>query len=113
MNKREKGSHYEQIAAACLIRQGYEILEQNYRGRHGEIDLIARESGYLVFIEVKYRKDGRFGDPAEAVDRKKQGRIRQAARCYLFQNGYGEEEPCRFDVVSILGEEITVLQNAF
>ena len=54
-NNRETGSHYERLAGAYLEQEGYEILEYNYRCKTGEIDIIAKEAGYLVFCEVKYR----------------------------------------------------------
>lgn len=113
MNKRQVGSSYEEIAAAYLRTQGFEILVKNYRCRQGEIDLIARDGRYLVFIEVKYRADSRKGDPAEAVTGLKQAHIRNTARYYLYSHQYGEDTPCRFDVVSILGEEIRLISNAF
>lgn len=113
MNKRTVGSRYEHIAAAYLIQQGYQIVERNYRVRQGEIDLVAREGGYLVFVEVKYRADSRQGMPAEAVDARKQRKLRQVASVYLYRNGLSEETPCRFDVVAILGEEISLIRNAF
>ncbi len=112
-NKRETGSYYEEKAAAFLQKKGYEILEKNYRNRSGEIDLIARDGGYLVFVEVKYRSDLRNGWPEEAVDARKQMKIRQTARYYLYSHGYTEETPCRFDVAAILGEEIRLIKNAF
>lgn len=112
-NKRLIGSRYEQMAADFLTAQGAVIIEKNYRCRHGEIDLIVRDGRYLVFTEVKYRKDGRMGDPAEAVDFHKQQRIRQTARYYLYSRRYGEDTPCRFDVISILGDEIHWIRNAF
>lgn len=112
-NRRRTGSRYEQLAAASLVRMGFEILEQNYRCRAGEIDLIAREQRYLVFIEVKYRSSGQSGDPAEAVDRKKQRRIIKTARYYLMTHGYSEDTPCRFDVAAILGEEVRLIRDAF
>lgn len=107
------GSRYEKLAAAYLIEKGYHILEYNYRYSSGEIDLIGRQGEYLVFIEVKYRKTATCGDPAEAVTRKKQQRILRTAECYLLTHGYGENTPCRFDVVTILGQEIRMIQNAF
>lgn len=113
MNKRQLGSSRETEAASYLIRRGYQILERNYRIRQGEIDLIARDGNYLVFIEVKYRKNEGSGHPAEAVDARKQQRIRQAAEHYLYCRRCGEDTPCRFDVVSIIGDRITVIQNAF
>ena len=86
MNKRKTGAVYEEKAAAYLKEKGYRILEKNYRCPLGEIDLIAEESGYLVFIEVKYRRTSRLGTGEEAVNTKKQRRILGAARWYL--NGH-------------------------
>ena len=112
-NRRETGSRYEQVAAEYLRGQGYEIVECNFRDRFGEIDLVAREGVYLVFVEVKYRKDAGNGYPEEAVSVPKQKRIRHTASWYLYQHGRSEETPCRFDVVSILGQEITLIRDAF
>lgn len=112
-NKRMLGSEYEKQAAGYLKSRGLEILERNYRCRQGEIDLVARDGSYLVFVEVKYRHDDSKGDPAEAVGPYKQQKVRAAARYYLYQNRYGEETPCRFDVVAILGEEIRWICDAF
>ena len=111
-NKRALGSRYEAEAAAFLEHLGYRILEQNYRDRRGEIDLVAKEGRYLVFVEVKYRVDGRNGFPAEAVTLQKQQHIRRTARYYLYSHRCGEI-PCRFDVVSILGKEICWIRDAF
>ena len=61
------GTAYEKLAGAYLEQQGYEILEYNYRCRMGEIDIVARQDGYLVFVEVKYRADSTVGNPFEAV----------------------------------------------
>lgn len=96
-----------------MADQGYVILEKNYRCRTGEIDLIAKEGGYLVFIEVKFRSSAKSGDPAEAVDVKKIRRITGAARYYLLTHGYGEATPCRFDVVAILCGEVRLIKDAF
>lgn len=112
-NKRQTGSGYEKIAAAYLIQQGLEIVAYNYRNRRAEIDLVARDKDYLVFVEVKYRSSLHSGNPAEAVDAQKQSRIRHAARYYLYSNGLGEGQACRFDVISILGDDITWYQDAF
>ncbi len=112
-NKRETGSVYEDMAARYLTGQGYEILERNFRDRLGEIDIIARQGGYLIFVEVKYRRDTGSGYPEEAVSRQKQQRIRHTASYYLYRRGYGEDVPCRFDVVSITGDEILLFKNAF
>ncbi len=114
MNKREIGSRYESMAADYLIGQGYEILARNYQNhRRGEIDLIAKEGRFLVFVEVKYRKDTGEGDPGEAVSPRKQQRIRKAALVYLYENRLPMDTPCRFDVVAVLGKELRLIRNAF
>ena len=75
-NKRQIGSNYEQKAVQYLLENGYTILQQNYRNRCGEIDIIARKKCMLVFLEVKYRTTREFGSPLEAVDWRKQNQIR-------------------------------------
>lgn len=112
-NNRETGSGYEEQAAACFSRNGYEILERNYRCRAGEIDLIGRDGRFLVFIEVKFRSSLKAGDPAEAVDQRKQRRIITAARYYLADHGFDEDTPCRFDVAAVTEAEIRIIKDAF
>ncbi len=117
-NKRQTGAYYEQAAGHYLEQLGYEILEYNYRCRLGEIDIIAKDGVYMVFCEVKYRGNGRKGNPLEAVDVKKQNVIYRCAMYYLTEN-HIEDVPCRFDVVGIQGKdgmkdtEITYIKNAF
>ena len=89
MNKHQVGNYGEERAVWFLTRKGYQILGRNYRCRQGEVDIIAKDGPYLVFIEVKYRKSGRCGDPAEAVGGTKQKRLYQAARHYLCRHGCG------------------------
>lgn len=79
MNKRKTGQEQEAKAACFLKTQGYQILERNYRCKKGEIDLIAREGQYLVFVEVKYRSTNESGLPEEAVDLRKQRQISRVA----------------------------------
>ncbi|MBR6898543.1 MAG: YraN family protein [Lachnospiraceae bacterium] len=112
-NNREKGSRYEERAAAFLENEGMTILARNYRTKAGEIDIIAKDSdGTLVFVEVKFRANLRTGWPAEAVGSNKQARIFRAAQWYMKQYKiYGGR--MRFDVVSVLGGEITHIKNAF
>lgn len=76
-NKRMEGSRYEQLAARYLEQKGMDVLELNYRCRTGEIDIIARDGGYLVFVEVKYRKTKRAGYALEAIDSRKAGQVRR------------------------------------
>lgn len=111
---RQTGVKYEQKAADYLKSIGYEIIEMNYHSKHGEIDIIAVHESYIVFVEVKYRKDNFTGYPYEAVGVKKQKRIKYTAWMYLLKNGYNPEQVrCRFDVVSILSDDITLYTNAF
>lgn len=112
-NNRAVGARYEQKAAELLRQEGYQILVKNYRCRRGEIDLIAREGMYLVFIEVKYRVNSTSGYGMEAVDYRKQNRIIRAAQWYLMEEHVEPEQPCRFDVVSFLGDEMTLIKDAF
>ena len=99
MEKKEKGNLGEQIAADLYRRQGYRITERNYSCRLGEIDLIAETEDITVFVEVKLRKNARFAEAREFVDRKKQQKILNTARYYLMRTG--TENQVRFDVVEI------------
>ena len=113
MNRRKVGGEYERRAAEFLTVRGYRIVELNYRSSRGEVDLIGWEGGYLVFIEVKYRRNPGSGGALEAVDARKQQRISRAALCYRVQKKIPEKTPCRFDVVGIDGEKVTLVKNAF
>lgn len=113
MNKRTLGTEYEKKACTYLQEQKYEILECNYRCRMGEIDIIARDGKYLVFLEVKYRGKGTCGYAASAVTKKKQQVISHVAAFYLLKNRLSDSTPCRFDVVAIDGDQITLYKNAF
>ena len=113
MNNRKVGASYEKQAAEFLEKQGYHILERNYRNRMGEIDIIGWDDKYLAFIEVKYRGSDSKGGALEAVDFRKQQRISRTALFYRMQKGILEETPCRFDVVGIEREKILLVKNAF
>ena len=113
MNNREKGSRYEDRAASFFIGRGAEIRERNYRRKTGEIDLIVREGRFLVFVEVKYRKEKRRGDPAEAVTPSKIRHIYETAEWYLAEKKIPAGTPCRFDVISILGDDLRHIPSAF
>jgi putative endonuclease len=90
----------EERARKYLEKLGYSIVETNYRTPRGEIDIIARQGGEIVFVEVKTRKSDRLGAPAEAVDQRKQARLRNLALSYL-KKIRSIDAPCRFDVISI------------
>ena len=113
MNNRATGTDREKLAAKYLIQHGMKITEQNYRNRNGEIDLIGYHGDYLVFVEVKYRRDTQKGYAAEAVDMRKQRRICKTADYYRYSHGMGERIRVRYDVVAIQGDEINWIQNAF
>ena len=113
MNKRSLGSTWEEKVCTYLKREGCEILERNYRSRRGEIDLIVRDDRYLVFVEVKYRKNSAAGFPEEAVDYRKQIKISRTAQEYMLKKHLSETTPCRFDVVAVCGESIHHIRNAF
>ena len=112
-NKRRIGNCYEDMAVAFLQQEGYKIIKRNYYGRHGEIDIIALDGDYLVFLEVKYRFSNHIGSPEEAVTYYKQANIISTAKEYIYKNGIPEDMPVRFDVVSILDRKIKVIKNAF
>jgi len=113
MNKRKIGTSYEQKAANFLAENGYNIVENNFRCRIGEIDLIGWDGAYLCFIEVKYRSTSSKGYPSEAITPAKIRRISKTAQYYMLINNIPVDSPCRFDVVVILGDDITLIKNAF
>jgi len=117
LNRRQKlGQTGEAMAERHLKKRGYQILERNYRNRLGEIDLIARDNGTLVFVEVKTRRSDRYGGPRFAITPQKQKKLSITALAYLKQT---QQINCkaRFDVVLIntAGDspEIETIQNAF
>ena len=94
------------------MKQGYEILEMNYRIRQGEIDIIAREGGYIVFVEVKYRAKGE-ADALSAVDFRKQRKISRVALTYITRHRLSEYTPYRFDVIAVTDDGCSLIRNAF
>jgi putative endonuclease len=109
------GKAGEDRAARFLAKQGYKILERNYRVPSGEIDLIALHQGEVVFVEVKTRTSDAFGAPELAVTPRKQRQMVKAALGYIKYKKL-HQVPCRFDVVAIneaAEKEIELIQNAF
>lgn len=94
------GRKGEDLAAGYLKAKGYKILHRNYRTPLGEADMIISDNDVLVFVEVKARSGSLFGEPFEAVDSRKQGKIRKIALYYLKLHKI--EKQVRFDVVSIV-----------
>jgi len=110
------GAEGEAFAADYLVKNGYRILERNYRTSLGEIDIIARDGETLVFIEVKARSNARFGPPQLSVDHRKQLKITRVALAYLSQKK-GPPDLCRFDVLALRkaqgGFDVELIRNAF
>ncbi|MBN2568187.1 MAG: YraN family protein [Deltaproteobacteria bacterium] len=115
-NKRRTGKAGEDCAVRFLKRKGYRIIERNYRCVFGEVDIIAIDQGTVAFIEVKSRTSDRFGNPEEAVGKRKQKKISQIAMNYLMVKDMVDCD-ARFDVVavhlSVEGERTELIKNAF
>lgn len=113
LNKRAVGRIGEKMAREYLLQQGYFIVKMNYSCKIGEIDIIASKRDVIVFVEVKYRKNSSFGVSFEAVDRKKQYKIRNVAEYYITYELEKTDVNCRFDVIGIDNGNITHIENAF
>ncbi len=87
-------------------------MERNFRIKLGEIDLIAKDGKYYVFCEVKFRSSSQYGYPSEAVNRRKQITIKKVAQYYLLSHHINDAF-IRFDVISILGDRLEYIPNAF
>jgi len=108
------GAQAEQWAAQYLQQQGLKLIEQNYRSRFGEIDLIMQDGEERVFVEVRLRANASFGGAAASIDHRKQQRIISTAQQYLA--GLTRTPPCRFDAVLMSdakGSGAQWLKNAF
>lgn len=109
-----RGAQAEQWAAHYLQKQGLKLIEQNYRGRFGEIDLIMQDGATLVFVEVRLRRNADFGGAAASLDTRKQQRIIRTSQQYL--SGLTHIPACRFDAVLLgdaQGNDAQWLKNAF
>ena len=107
VSSKEFGKEGEDLAAGLLNKKGYKILKRNFHfGRVGEIDIIAADpaDGFLVFVEVKSRKNLEFGDPVLAITKNKMMQLKKVAAGYLYVNNITEID-CRFDVITVLKRE--------
>jgi putative endonuclease len=116
-NQRQKfGEKGEAIAVRHLKKNGYKIIETNYRNKLGEIDIIAQDKETIVFAEVKTRRSLQFGNPKQAVTIQKQKKISRVALCYLKATGQSTAR-ARFDVVGVISNrdepQVEIIKNAF
>lgn len=102
----QKGIAGEARACEYLTEKGYKIIEKNYRAGRGEIDIIATFESCLCFIEVKFRKNNRFGFPEEFVTEKKLSMIQKTAQAYVLEKDWLGR--IQFDIVSITGKELPI-----
>lgn len=101
----------EERVARWYVDAGYTVLDRNWYGGAGELDLVLGRDAQVIFCEVKTRASDRFGAPVEAVDGRKQRRIRSLAVEWLRHHGRAGD--IRFDVAAVLGGRVTVIQGAF
>ncbi|MBI5186003.1 MAG: YraN family protein [Nitrospinae bacterium] len=109
------GRKGEELALKLLQKEGYRIIERNFRCPFGEIDVVARDGKTVVFVEVKARESGRLSPPYLAVGKAKRMKIKKSARYYLNRKRAGQVE-CRFDIVSITfddGPACELIRGAF
>ena len=115
-HRQSLGRRGEDLACAELEKRGYVIIDRRFRTRCGELDIVARDGGVLVFVEVKARSGSNFGTPFESVTWKKRQRLSQMAASYLFIRRLAGVA-CRFDVVAVVERQgmqtIELLRGAF
>jgi len=107
------GQIAENCARNLLEQHGLRTLTQNFRCKTGEIDVIMLDNDCIVFVEVRYRRQSKYGSALESVDQRKQRRVRQTALFFLQQHPKYQEHSCRFDVVALSGslKDVKYLQN--
>ncbi len=110
------GNRAEKLATKFLQKQGLKLIEQNYRCKLGEIDLVMAHQDYLIFVEVRHRKSTNYGGALESIDFRKQEKLRKTAEHYFLKRKT-KDCPARFDVVCVDGQltnpEYNWIQNAF
>jgi len=112
VSSKDEGALGEEMAIRTLKSNGYKIVERNHRNRLGEIDVIAEEGGCLVFVEVKKRNTGRFGEAVCAVDERKKRHLVRAALFYMKMHDCFNRR-VRFDVIGIDKDRTKLVKNAF
>lgn len=107
----------EQAAEQYLARHGLKLVQRNFRGKQGEIDLIMDDGKVLVFIEVRHRRSSRFGSAVESINPRKQAKLIKTAELYISAVGGASQRQCRFDTIDFDGEitdnNLRWIKNAF
>jgi putative endonuclease len=116
--KQQTGQQAEKAACGFLRSQGMTLLVKNYFCPQGEIDLIMADNNTIVFVEVRYRRNTRYGTGAETVNKNKQSKLLATAAHYLQKNPKAAKKPCRFDVISLTannsdGQKLDWIPDAF
>lgn len=116
-SRRDLGNEAEEMACNFLVKKGWEILDRNYYAGHSEIDIIAKDGIFTVFLEVKMRSSTQFGQPFEQVTEAKVAHIFKAAEAWVIEHELSNS-PMRFDVIGILNRkgkepEINHIPDAF
>lgn len=117
LNSKKLAKLGEEVAEKLLVSKGYSIIKKNFVFGKGEIDIIAKDGDCLVFVEVKTRRNFDFGEPEYSITKSKQRQLKKIAEAYFYVNGL-QEQYCRFDVITIVGEReedlvINHIVNAF
>jgi putative endonuclease len=113
MERQRIGKNAEDAAVAFLEYHGLTILVRNYRGKVGELDIVARDGHTLVIVEVRTRASNRFGGAAASINLRKQAKIQRAAALLIQQRKELANLPIRFDVIAIRGTQIQWIKAAF
>jgi len=113
MERQRIGKNAEDAAVTFLEAHGLRVLLRNYRGKVGELDIVARDERTLVIIEVRARASDRFGGAAASVDGRKQTKIRRTAALLIQQRKDLAGLPVRFDVIAMRGAKIEWIKHAF
>ena len=113
MNYRTQGNDFEKLAADYLKNKGMSIIKMNFYCKMGEVDIIAKDENYLVFVEVKYRKSTSKGSAAEAVNFNKMRKISRVADFYMYSRHMDGGTSVRFDVIAIEEGHLKHIKNAF
>ncbi|WP_312239469.1 YraN family protein [Pantoea sp.] len=114
LSRQQTGAEQELRARRYLERAGLKWVAANVRFRGGELDLIMRDGDCWVFVEVRYRRDARYGGALASVTRRKQQKLLRAAALWLMSRGGSfDTVNCRFDIIAITGEQLEWLPDAF